>query len=118
MKVPVLLIILFFVVGVSAWSYHHKFSKVQDDMDKLAIALRGIKDIVPAGSAISFAGNADITIRSQSRYILSPGIVLAENKDTALLIYPIQDSTSPAGKILWQHADERFKYYITIAHAE
>ncbi len=118
MKAPVLLIILFFVVGVSAWSYHHKFSKVQDDMDKLAIALRAIKDIVPAGSAISFGGNADITIRSQSRYILSPGIVLVENKDTALAIYPLQDSTMPAGNILWQYADDRFKYYITTANAE
>lgn len=118
MKAPVLLIILFFVVGVSAWSYRHKFSKALDDMDKLDIALRGVKEIVPAGSAISFAGNADITIRSQSRYILAPGIVLAEKKDTALIIYPLQDSTMPAGNIHWQYGDDRNKYYITTGNAE
>jgi hypothetical protein len=118
MKTPVLLTILFFVAGVSAWSYHHKFSKVQDDMDKLAAALLPVKDVVRAGGTVSFAGNADITIRSQSRYILSPGIVLSENKDTALYIYPLQDSTMPAGNILWQHGDDRYNYYITTANAE
>lgn len=118
MKTPVLLVILFFVVGVSAWSYHHKFSNTQDDMDKLAIALHGVKDVVPPGSAISFGGNVDITIRSQSRYVLAPGIVFADDKDTSLMIYPMQDSTSPAGNIIWQHADERFRYYITRGDAE
>lgn len=118
MKAPVLLIILFFVVGVSAWSYHHKFSNVQDDMDKLANALHGVKDIVQDGSGISIGGNVDITIRSQSRYILAPGIVLADNRDTSLMIYPVQDSAMPAGNIIWQHSDERFKYYITTSHAE
>lgn len=118
MKTPVLLVILFFVVGVSAWSYHHKFSNVQDDMDKLANALHGVKDVVRGGSVISIGGNVDITIRSQSRYILVPGIVLADNKDTSLIIYPVQDSAIPVGKIIWQHTDERFKYYITTANAE
>lgn len=118
MKTPVQLVILFFVVGVSAWSYHHKHSRVQDDMDKLAIALHGVKDVVPGGSAISMGGNVDITIRSQSRYILAPGIVLAVDKDTSLLIYPLQDSTVPRGNILWQHTDERHKYYITTGYAE
>ncbi|MBW7913583.1 MAG: hypothetical protein H3C54_07795 [Taibaiella sp.] len=118
MKAPVLLIILFFVVAVSAWSYYHKFSNVQDDMDKLANALHGVKDVVQGGSAISIGGNVDITIRSQSRYILAPGIVLADHKDTSLMIYPVQDSAMPAGKIIWQHTDERFKYYITTSHAE
>lgn len=118
MKPSVLLVILFFVVGVSAWSYHHRFSNVQDDMDKLAIALQGVKDVVQAGGAISFVGNVDITIRSQSRYILAPGIVLADNRDTLLMIYPIQDSARPAGNIIWQYADERFQYYVTAGNAK
>lgn len=118
MKTPVLLVILFFVVGVSAWSYHKKFSNTQDDMDKLAIALHGVKDVVPPGSAISFGGNVDITIRSQSRYILAPGIVLANDKDTSLMIYPVQDSMSPTGRIIWRHADERFRYYVTTGNAK
>jgi len=118
MKTPVLLVILFFVVGVSAWSYHHRFSNVQDDIDKLATALQGVKDVVQGGSTISMGGNVDIAIRSQSRYILAPGIVLADNRDTQLMIYPVQDSAMPAGNIIWQHTDERFKYYITTFHAE
>lgn len=117
MKTPVLLAILFFVVGVSAWSYHHKFSETVDDMDRLEIALQEVKDIVPAGSTISFAG-ADITLRSQSRYVLAPAIVLADNKDTALVMYPLPDSTMPGGNILWQNTDDRYKYYITTGNAE
>lgn len=118
MKVPVLLILLFFVVGISAWSYHNKFSKTEDDIDRLETALRGAKDVVPPGSAIGFAGNVDITIRSQCRYILAPGIVLADNKDTALVMYPLQDSAIPAGPILWEHVDDRYKYFIATGYAQ
>lgn len=117
MKTPVLLAVLFFVVGVSAWSYHHKFRDEKDEIDRLELALEGIKDIVPIGSTISFAG-ADITVRSQSRYVLAPAIVLADNKDTALVMYPLPDSTMPGGNILWQNTDNRYEYYITTGNAE
>lgn len=118
MKAPFVLIILFFVVGVSAWSYHNKSREEKDDIDRLTLALEGVKDIVPAGRAISFAGNVDITISSQSRYILAPGIILAEHRDTALAIYSLQDSILSAGNILWHHTDDRYKYYITTGNAE
>ncbi len=87
-------------------------------MDKLAIALQGVKEVVPAGSAISLGGSVDITIHSQGRYILAPGILLADDKDTSLMIYPIQDSALPVGNIIWQHADERFRYYVTRGDAK
>lgn len=105
--------ILLGAVIAGTLSFHHKFRGKEDDIDRLEKALAEAKEILPAGSAISFSGTTDIGTRFQSRFVLAPEIILVENMDTALWIYPLQDTARLTGAIIWQHSDSKYKYYLT-----
>ncbi|MBZ0097620.1 MAG: hypothetical protein K8F30_00970 [Taibaiella sp.] len=113
MKTSFLLLILLGAVIAGTLSFHHKFRGKEDDIDRIEKALTGAKKILSEGSAIGFSGTTDIGIRAQSRFVLAPEIVLAENMDTLLWIYPLQDTSRLTGAIIWRHSDTKYKYYLT-----
>ena len=111
MRASVLLILILFCVVAGTLSYHFKFRAKEGDIDKLSRAISGIKGFLPRGSVISLV-TGDVAVRSQSRFILAPDVILADGRDTALVIYGAHDTAASPRNVIWQYSDEKHKYYL------
>lgn len=112
-----MILLLLLVTAAGTVSYHFKFRGKPDDMDRLDNMAAALLGAQPQLTTLSIGGTADITLRSQVRYAFAPRVVLSENSDTTLAIYSLQDTLQPTDHIVWQHNDDKYKYFVTIGSA-
>ncbi len=121
-----LMIICFLIYGTK--SFIDKIATIQDQVDEMKVAVADVKEIVPAGAAISFHVYGDTTNTATfylwARYALAPHYLSPDPNecDTVLSVFPVLrpgvdfSTLIKRRKVLWKKEYSSCGFLLTSRH--
>lgn len=112
------LLLMLVAIVVASFLHGRKLSAKDNDMDRLADELKGIKTHLNPNIPIFLENRTQIgDLRFMGRYLLAPVIThIKENTVDTLLTISEKSDISPADssrKILWENTDDHYRYTLT-----